>query len=87
MPGYEDAGIKRISWFDTDRPLKSGWAWGQERLYQGTSIVEAEVGNGKLFLMGPEILFRGQTHGTFQFLFNGIFLSTTEETRLGGPIS
>jgi hypothetical protein len=87
MPGYEKKGIKRIAWFDTDRPLISGWAWGQERLYQGTSIVEAEVGKGKLFLMGPEILFRAQTHGTFQFLFNGIFLSTAEEVRLGDKIS
>ncbi len=87
MPGYEEAGVKRVAWFDKDRPLKSGWAWGQERLYQGTSIVEAKVGNGNLFLMGPEILFRAQTHGTFQFLFNGIFLSTAQKVRLGGPVS
>ena len=32
-------------------------------------------GKGRLFLFGPEITFRGQPHGTFKFLFNGIYLS------------
>jgi hypothetical protein len=33
------------------------------------------MGKGHLFLFGPEITFRGQPHGTFKFLFNGIYLS------------
>ena len=33
-----------------------------------------QVGNGKLYLFGPEITFRAQPHGTFKFLFNGIYL-------------
>jgi ABC-type glycerol-3-phosphate transport system permease component len=28
---------------------------------------------GELFLVGPEITFRGQPHGTFKFLFNAIY--------------
>ncbi len=31
------------------------------------------VGKGRLFLFGPEITFRAQPHGTFKFLFNGIY--------------
>jgi hypothetical protein len=26
-------------------------------------------------MFGPEITFRGQPHGTFKFLFNGLYLS------------
>ncbi len=67
-------GFRTIAWFDSDKPLRSGWAWGQDQLYSGVAIAEAKVGKGQLFLFGPEVLFRAQPHGTFHFVFNGIFL-------------
>lgn len=66
-------GIRPVAWFDSDKPLRSGWAWGQNYLRDGVTIIDANVGKGKLFLFGPEILFRAQPHGTFKFLFNGIY--------------
>ena len=81
----EDAarrGVRRVAWFDTAEPLRSGWAWGQHHLEGGAAVVEAEVGKGKLFLFGPEITFRAQPHGTFKFLFNGIYLGVAEPARL-----
>ena len=66
-------GVKPVAWFDSDKPLRSGWAWGQKYLQDGVAVAEARVGKGKLFLFGPEITFRGQPHGTFKFLFNGIY--------------
>ncbi len=74
--------VKPVAWFDTDKPLCSGWAWGQNYLKGGIAVVEAGVGKGKLFLFGPEITFRAQPHGTFKFLFNGIFYSTATSTTL-----
>jgi hypothetical protein len=71
-PDAAKKGIRRVAWFDTKTPLRSGWAWGQEHLEGGVAIAEAQVGRGKLVLFGPEILFRAQPHGTFKFLFNGI---------------
>ncbi len=68
----EAKGLRRVAWFDSKTPLRSGWAWGQEHLEGGIAIAEAKVGKGKLVLFGPQILFRGQPHGTFKFLFNGI---------------
>ena len=68
-------GVRPVAWFDSATPLRSGWAWGQEYLEGGVQIVEATVGKGKLFLFGPEITFRAQPHGTFKFLFNGIYLA------------
>jgi hypothetical protein len=66
-------GVKAVAWFESDKPLRSGWAWGQGYLKDGVAAVEAKVGNGTLFLFGPEITNRGQPHGTFKFLFNGIY--------------
>jgi hypothetical protein len=66
-------GVRPVAWFDSPHPLRSGWAWGQNYLDGGVAIAEANVGKGKLYLFGPEILFRGQPHGTFKFFFNGIY--------------
>jgi len=66
-------GVRPIAWFDSPHSLRSGWAWGQNYLDGGVAIAEANVGKGKLYLFGPEITFRAQPHGTFKFLFNGIY--------------
>jgi hypothetical protein len=68
-------GIKPVAWFASATPLRSGWAFGQSYLQNGIIGVEAPVGRGQLFLFTPEITFRGQPHGTFKFLFNGIYLA------------
>ena len=67
------AGVTPIAWFDTASPLRSGWAWGQERLDGGVVALEARIGQGRALLFGAEILQRAQPYGTFKFLFNGIY--------------
>jgi len=69
-------GTKAVAWFDSPSPLKSGWAWGQNYLEGGAAVVESSYGKGKVYLFGPEITFRGQPHGDFKFLFNGIYAPT-----------
>ena len=66
-------GVRPVAWFDSSRSLRSGWAWGQSYLEGAVAIAEAQVGRGRLYLFGPEITFRAQPHGTFRFLFNGIY--------------
>jgi Zinc carboxypeptidase len=68
-------GVRPVAWFDSSTPLRSGWAYGQGYLQGGVVVADAAVGKGRLFLFGPEITFRAQPHGTFKFLFNGIYLS------------
>ncbi|WP_293297882.1 M14 metallopeptidase family protein [Pedobacter sp. UBA4863] len=68
-----DAKVKPLAWFATDKPLRSGWAWGQAYLKDGIAAFEADYGKGKLFAFGPEITFRSQTHGTFKWLFNQLY--------------
>ena len=77
-PNASLKGVRPVAWFGDKAPLRSGWAWGQHYLEGGTAAVEASVGKGKVFLFGPEITFRAQPHGTFKFLFNGIYYGTAE---------
>ena len=72
-------GVKPVAWFDSPHSLRSGWAWGQAYLDKGVAIAEATVGKGKLYLFGPEITFRAQPHGTFKFLFNGIYADKQQD--------
>jgi zinc carboxypeptidase len=71
-------GVRPIAWYPSAHTLRSGWAWGQNYLEGGAAMVQADVGKGKLFLFGPEILFRAQPHGTFKFLFNGIYAGSND---------
>jgi hypothetical protein len=66
-------GVRSIARFEGKAPLRSGWAWGQERLDGGVAAAEATVGRGTLYLFGPEITFRAQPHGTFKLLFNTLY--------------
>jgi hypothetical protein len=75
-------GVKSIAWYESKTPLRSGWAWGQNYLDGGVAMLEANVGKGKVFLFGPEITQRGQTHGTFKLLFNGIYYGSGTPQRM-----
>lgn len=35
LPEADKKGVTPVAWFDSDKPLRSGWAWGQDRLYGG----------------------------------------------------
>jgi hypothetical protein len=83
QPDASLRGVKPVAWFDSKEPLRSGWAWGQHYLEGGTAAVEAALGKGRLLLIGPEMTFRAQPHGTFKFLFNGIFYGTSQ--MMGAP--
>jgi hypothetical protein len=81
--GSGQAGARRVAWFDSARPLRSGWALGQHHLEGAAAVVDAPVGRGRVLLFGPAVTFRGQAHGTFKFLFNGIFYGGAVPGRIG----
>jgi hypothetical protein len=72
-PDAQSKHTKSVAWFSGDKVLDSGWAWGQQYLNGATAVAEASVGEGKVLLLGPEVAFRGQSHGTFKLLFNGLY--------------
>jgi hypothetical protein len=62
-----------LAWYASDKTLRSGWAFGQTYLQDGIAAFQAKVGKGNLFVYGPEVTFRGQTHLTFKMVFNQLF--------------
>jgi hypothetical protein len=69
-----DAGSpgRRVAWYPTAAPLRSGWALGERYLNCAAAAIDAPLGRGRVLVFGPEITYRGQPHGTFKFLFNAI---------------
>lgn len=68
-----EGSITPLLWFDSETPLRSGWSWGQSYLKDGIAAFEAKVGQGTLYVFGPEITFRAQAHDTFKLLFNQLY--------------
>jgi hypothetical protein len=82
LPDAALKGVSSVSWYDGPKVLDSGWAWGQQYLDGTTAVAAANLGKGKVFFFAPEITFRGQPHGTFKFLFNGIYYGAATPTKL-----
>jgi hypothetical protein len=75
-------GETPVAWFAGKETLDSGWALGQQLLDGAAAVVEAKEGEGKVFLMGPEVTFRGEPDGTFKLLFNGLFYGAAKPATL-----
>lgn len=67
-----------VSWFQGRSLLRSGWAVGQEQLAGTISVADVDVGRGKLFVMGSEVVQRAQAYGTFKLLFNAVHYGGAE---------
>ena len=78
QPNAISGGARVVAWYPSDKPVHSGWGWGQGYLKNGLAALETSLGKGKVFLFCPEITFRGGTHGTFPFLFNGIYYGAAQ---------
>jgi hypothetical protein len=83
--GAAAGGVQRVAWYATPMPLRSGWAWGQEHLEGALAAVDVPLGKGRVLMFGPEIVYRGQPHGTFKFLFNGIHYARATPAKLLTP--
>jgi hypothetical protein len=83
-PDAASKGVRSVGWFASAAPLRSGWAWGEKYLDKGVAVVDASVGPGRVFLFGPEVLFRSQPHGNYKLFFNGLYLSVVQGTKAGG---
>jgi hypothetical protein len=75
--------VRPVAWFNTPEPLRSGWAWGAKFLDKGVEIVETNIGKGRVFLFGNDLLFRTQPHGSYKFFFNALYLSVAPEMKAG----
>jgi hypothetical protein len=58
--------------------LMSGWLLGERVLAARTAVVSLPLGRGSIALLAIGVEHRGQTHGTFKFLFNSLLNSGLE---------
>jgi hypothetical protein len=81
-PTVEIQKTAPVGWFTGKSVLDSGWAWGQQYLDGGTAVAESTVGEGKVVLLGPEVNFRDQPHGTYKLLFNSLYYGNASGAEL-----
>ena len=71
------AGVTVVAEYPSKDLLTSGWLLGERFLINKAAVVTAEVGTGRVVLLGFRTQHRGQPHGTFKLLFNAIYLGTS----------
>ena len=64
--------VKSIATYAPKNALLSGWLLGENSLNGRTALAEAEFGRGKIVLFAFRPQHRGQTFGTFPFIFNAL---------------
>ena len=83
-PTFKVNGDARsIAFFNTDKPLLSGWILGGQFLKNTSVIAEEPVGKGRIVLFGFRPQYRAQSEVTYKFLFNALLYSSSKPVSLG----
>ena len=67
--------VKVIARYAKDHVLRSGWLRGEERIKDRIALAEVKMGQGRIMLFAFRPQHRGQTWGTFPFIWNAINLA------------
>lgn len=68
----DSSKVKSVAKYAEKNALMSGWLLGEKYLNGKTALAEASYGKGKIILFAFRPQHRGQTWGTFPFIFNAL---------------
>ena len=66
--------VQAIARYAKDDVLRSGWLRGEDKIKDRIALAEVEMGKGRIVLFAFRPQHRGQTWGTFPFIWNAINL-------------
>jgi hypothetical protein len=64
--------VRVIARYSSSHLLRSGWLLGEDKIKGKVALAEVPLGRGRVILFGFRPQHRGQTWGTFPFIFNSI---------------
>jgi len=64
--------VQVIARYARENVLRSGWLLGEARLKGKIALAQVPVGKGQVILFGFRPQHRGQTWGTFPFIWNAM---------------
>ena len=67
--------VQVVARYAKDNLLRSGWLRGEDRLKDKIALAQLSMGQGRIVLFGFRPQHRGQTWGTFPFIWNAINLA------------
>jgi hypothetical protein len=70
-----DNKVQVVARYAKDDVLRSGWLRGEDRIKDKIALAEISLGKGRIVLFAFRPQHRGQTWGTFPFIWNAINLS------------
>jgi hypothetical protein len=66
--------------YGTSDVLLSGWLEGEAAIAGRAAVVQANVGSGRVVLLGFPVQHRAQSHATYRLLFNALLTATPPAT-------
>jgi hypothetical protein len=64
--------VRVVARYASNNLLRSGWLLGEDKIKGKVALAEVQLGRGRVILFGFRPQHRGQTWGTFPFIFNSI---------------
>ena len=74
-PGFR--GTVLGSYISNRSPLRSGYLIGADKIEGKAAALDVVLGQGHVILIGFRTQWRGQSHGTYKFLFNALYYNNS----------